>query len=239
MNKVKVYKITDHPCDGIDDITIVDPVWANSIDAQTYYKCMRLAYLSRGKIYTPGEIGCALAHLKAWKMISHSEQPGLIFEHDISFTPESIDIARQKCIASNKSFIHLGIHPQQEKGIYFLGKKMNLFNDPDLYEVCPHTNLRGAFAYYVSSECARKLISFHENNFALSDSWGHVLPRIKERAYHIPFFKHPMERGELQKERNEKPTLGVRRLARIRAASRFERQVRRWKARLEGFREIC
>ena len=238
MDKLKVYKITDHPRDGIDDITIVEPVWANSIDAQTYYKCMRLAYVSRGKIYTPGEIGCALAHLKAWQMISHSEQSGLIFEDDISITAESIEIARRKCTESDKGFIHLGIHPQQEKGVYFLGKKMNRFPDPDLYEVCPHTNLRGAFAYYLSPECARKLVGFHENNFALSDSWGHVLPRIAERAYHIPLFKHPMERGELQKERNEKPTLGVRRLAELRAKSRLKRHVRRWKAMVGGFSEI-
>ncbi|TVR44880.1 MAG: hypothetical protein EA386_13480, partial [Rhodobacteraceae bacterium] len=111
MNDVKIYKITNRHIDEVTDVIYVDPVCGKKIDAQRYYQRMRSAFLSRGKIYTPGEVGCALAHLEVWKMVARSSQPGLIFEDDIPLTLKNIELAGSRCIDSNMNFIHLGIHP--------------------------------------------------------------------------------------------------------------------------------
>ena len=80
---------------GIDDYTFIE-----GIDGKTLSKKQRqavydenLAYTTHGRALIPGEIGCALSHLKCYKhMLNNNLKSTFIFEDDCQLNQDTVAV---------------------------------------------------------------------------------------------------------------------------------------------------
>lgn len=68
---------------------------------------------------TPGEVGCALSHIEAYKRILEDSISGVIFEADMLLSDVTVDKVLEFTENRAEDFIHLGWHPLvNEKNLF-------------------------------------------------------------------------------------------------------------------------
>ena len=219
-------------------MTTVSPVFTGNLPASDYFKAAQPQFYFTGQLLSPGEVGCTLAHINAWRTIIDQGIPSIIFEEDIELKEEQLFTAIALCTEVQAEFIHLGIHPQIERSIFLRGKKITACNNIDIYLVDPSHKFFGSFAYFITPATAEKLLKFHNAILRKTDDWDEFFRAYPIQPLHAPIFRHPNERGQIENERalNRQP----RRSSII--AAWFKDRKNEWTSNLlavlRGFRKI-
>jgi glycosyl transferase family 25 len=198
---IDLYKITDNELNNPEvssGVKVVKPIAGAKLDSLTYFNHVLGNYNKTGRLLAPGEIGCTLSHLKIYEDIIKNNRSGVIFESDITLNENDIKLALNLCSNSNVDFIHLGWHPSIERNVYFKGKYRSDFR---LYEINPHANFHGSYAYYLSPTAAKELLLFHKDYLKLTDCWAIFFRISSFKPYFWPIVSHPSTRTSTETQR--------------------------------------
>ena len=126
------------------------------------------ALLARGRLYTPGQIGCTLSHQTAYRrMIAENIPVALIFEDDVLLTPDfpaSLAAAEDLLDAERRQVFLFsdGTHPPHPGD----GGAFVRVNDADCAE-----------AYLVTLPAARELLRVNSPMVVMHDNWSRFAAR--------------------------------------------------------------
>lgn len=193
-----LYVISDAVMLKNENIKQITPILGNDLTARQYFEYALPWYNKSGKLMTPGEVGCALSHIEAYKRILEDSIPGVIFEADILLSGVTLDKVLEFTENRAEDFIHLGWHPLVNEKIYFKG---SFDEEKKLFLVNPNVNFYGGFAYYISPMMAKILLNIHMKHLIPADSWAIIFNMIDINPYFYPLLSHPEERGSLHKQR--------------------------------------
>jgi glycosyl transferase family 25 len=182
-------------------LVTVPPVFSGNLPASDYFKIAQPHFFWKGQLLSPGEVGCTLAHVNAWRMIVNQGIPCIIIEEDIELKEEQLSTAKKLCAEIQTDFIHLGIHPQTERSVFLRGKKITICHGINIYLVDPSHKFFGSFAYFITPATAEKLLVFHKTILRKADDWDGFFRSYPIQPLHAPIFRHPNERGQIENER--------------------------------------
>lgn len=200
MTRFQVLKVTDAlvPSEIALGIRRIAPVWGAELSAGAYFGHAAPAVaLGAGPMMSPGEVGCALAHLSAYEEVVANQMPALILEADIDARQEHLDaVANILALVPDAPFIHLTVVPAR---FVFVGRRLS--RDPELYRLIPTPDTVGTCAYFVNVDTARRLVGFHRRALRRADSWHDFLVEHRLAAYFAPVFVHGSEVSSIEIER--------------------------------------
>jgi glycosyl transferase family 25 len=198
---IDIYKITSDPLPdaeaqlGCQQIT---PIAGPKLTANAYFEKILGNFHETGELLSPSELGCALSHISVYQRIMETGRAAIILESDITPSANQLSLAMAFCRETTLDFVHLGWHPQVSYGVYFIG----LFDKKNqAYRIEPSRNFYGAFAYYITPVAAAELLDFHQATLRKADYWSAFFEGAETPPYFRPFFEHPVERGELDRQR--------------------------------------
>jgi glycosyl transferase family 25 len=132
------------------------------------------ALLARGRLYTPGQIGCALSHHAVYRqMIAENVPAALVFEDDVLLTPgfpASLSAA-ETLLDVNRRQVFLfsdGTHPPLPSD----GGAFMRVNDADCAE-----------AYLITLPAARELLRVNSPMVVMHDNWSRFATRSHIELY--------------------------------------------------------
>lgn len=157
--------------------------------------------LDRCFMPTPGEIGCTLSHIKAYKQIvNNGDEWACILEDDVI-----LDQRFQKFI---KEFDCNNIN-MDSHSIYLLGGQEGLFSheivksiqnfheigSQKLYKtIRSEAIIYRTCCYVLNAQLAKRMLEFYQINFILADDWNYLLKnKFINRIYLGDFVEHPID----------------------------------------------
>ncbi|WP_199457431.1 MULTISPECIES: glycosyltransferase family 25 protein [unclassified Marinobacter] len=201
IKDIRIYKITENELSQTESncgVTRVSPIMGAQLDAKTYFNYVTKRYNKYGKLSSPSEVGCTLTHISIYELILAQNMSAIILESDIVPTADELKMSLQKCNNATVDFIHLGWHPFVHHGVFFKGKySKNL----KLFRINPYSDFHGTFAYFITPNAAKYLLTLHKEDFLPADSWANFFFNFPITPYFFPIFTHPKHRGQIQSER--------------------------------------
>lgn len=180
--------------------------YINNINNQEWVKKRYKRKLS------PGEIGCALSHIKIYqKMIENDIEWAMIFEDDISIREniKSLLTISRNLLKKNTLYI-LGAqqHLDSEKMIITL-KRKNLKIDENIIFYDTFLSSKYIYrtaAYLIHKDVAKKILNFTNQKFCIADDW-YIFHKYKifNKIYISNLVYHPDPKNNqstIEKERN-------------------------------------
>lgn len=191
--------------------TRVEPVWPGSISSSEYYR-YSLPRWDRGlDALTPNELGCSLAHCSALQQIIDRSLPGLVLEHDVTYSSSEIEAVSRILSLFQPDFLHLSVHD----GLRPKGKNLG----EGVVRVYRNSDLWGASAYYITPSAAAYLLAAQKNCMSVADDFTLQFYSSGFKLLHFPMFTHPYVLSDLSHARiNFRPIL-VKRLLRRKVVS--------------------
>lgn len=198
---IDIYKITSDPLSDVEaklGCQQITPIAGPKLPANSYFEKILGNFRETGELLSPSELGCALSHIFVYQRVIETGRAAIILESDITPSANQLSSAMAFCSETKLDFVHLGWHPQVSYGVYFIG----LFDKKNqAYRIEPSQNFYGAFAYYFTPVAAAELLDFHEATLRKADYWSAFFEEADTPPYFRPFFEHPVERGELDRQR--------------------------------------
>lgn len=124
--------------------------------------------------FSPGQLGCALAHAKACHLIASGEgKCGLIIEDDVVL-PSNIDsiLANLEKIISEDEIIFL--YNRNIRCCRYSSYDQTSFDHHKLIYPLSMKDVRTAAAYVVGKKAAKKIYSFNSNVKVVADDWSQL-----------------------------------------------------------------
>lgn len=222
---MRVLKITDKPLSESDyqiGVEPVMPVYPQDIPVSEYYRHMAGYLERRFEVLTPGEVGIALAHRRAWEVVSSSDEPAIILESDITITVDQFRHVESLLLGQEVDFIQLGWHPTMFSEACIYDRNLFRSGDPVIRQAFWFRRFTGAFSYYLSCSGAKILLESSADYLKRSDDWVLHFKKTRTPAYFCGVFLHPIERGVTWRERLSCPVLSLKRFVAIRLKQRFD-----------------
>jgi glycosyl transferase, family 25 len=164
---------------SLGEIEVFHGVDGRELPAIEYYKFMVGArgYIKHGQILTPGEVGCALSHVRMLQgFLNSSAQVVVIFEDDVIIEKQSVD-KLLKALRFTKSTDILVACRQRT---YYTGnfRALPLAGYNDCYEVQKDDwiNVKGTYAYALGREAAKHILSVQNGELCLADDFQALCP---------------------------------------------------------------
>ncbi|EDM72747.1 hypothetical protein RAZWK3B_00965 [Roseobacter sp. AzwK-3b] len=198
---IDIYKITSDALSEVETefgLHRIQPIEGAKLDANSYFGKILDNYRDTGELLSPSELGCTLSHISVYQRVVEANRCAIILEADISPHGMHLEDAIAFCSGTDLDFVHLGWHPQISYNVYFVGR---FDTRKQAFRIEPSRNFYGAFAYYVSPTVAFELLDFHQATLRKADYWSEFFETSKTKPYFRPFFEHPLERGELDRQR--------------------------------------
>jgi len=204
MSEISTYKISGNALSEDDQrlgILQAQPVMGNSFSAIDYFDRVLPWYNQTGRLLTPAEMGCSLAHQQVWQKIVDAGKPGLILEDDIAVTAAELKAVEWVFEKSKQDYINFGVHPMYYEGRTLFGK---FDEQADVYIIDPYRSFHGAFAYGLTPTAASELLRLQRIVLKQSDLWDKVFHETSAiTPAYAPLIFHPKERGSLQHSRKK------------------------------------
>jgi hypothetical protein len=199
QKKVTLYKICTRLSENEEKNKIVkiEPIMGDLLLARDYFLYVIKRYSETGKLMAPRVVGCALSHISALNEIINSNQPGVILEEDIEVEDLHFDLLA-KLNSIGADFIQLGVHPNELKGIFYRGHKIE---DENIYLLNKNQTIQGAFAYYITPKAASYVVQHQLVCLKEADLWNEFFIDTEIEVYFYKIFFHPSVRGDLNKQR--------------------------------------
>jgi glycosyl transferase family 25 len=160
------------------EVVIIQGVNGSEIHARDYFRLTNFWHARTGHLMTPGELGCALSHKRAWQMAaSHGEGQHLILEDDFIVSDAALkwiaDIHRQ---VGDGTLLHLG-GQEGLKRFYRYVRAVPLQGASGIAVVEPKDLefLARAVAYIVDSKTAAALCELMERAPYVVDNFAYAL----------------------------------------------------------------
>ena len=148
---------------------------------------------------TPGEVGCALSHMKAYKNLIHSgEEYALILEDDVIGNDKDIEKIQELMPEllnryGNRFVWYVGgMEGLSKKYIYV--KKTSIVGVYVVHELSKRYLYRTS-SYVVTKVAAEQILESQMKCLRIADSWDKILPREFMMLY-SSILKHPHERED-------------------------------------------
>lgn len=147
------------------------------------------------KIMTPGEVGCALSHIKIYEKISMSSYDGyyLILEDDVSLSDkffETIDLIAN----TNFDVVILGGQDENPDRFYLWAK----IDEFGVASITPFfaKKIWSTCGYLINKKTAISILEIQRKNLSRSDSWGAWSPLLGLNLGFINIVIHPSDRSK-------------------------------------------
>lgn len=170
------------------------------------------AVSSRGIPAIPGEIGCTLSHLKAYKeMIKNNQEYACILEDDVILDQRfKVFINTFQSTKMNSKDLYLLGGQFQDAGYKYIiksNKNVKFIGKQVFYKTIRSQYLvQRSCCYIISSDMAKDLSKLYIKKFILADDWGYLSANKHiNRIYLSDFVKHPIDlsMSNLQKARED------------------------------------
>lgn len=180
-----------------DHFTVIDAVDGRKLTAEEYFRLVACSFLKDFLLMTPGEVGCALSHVKAYENLIHSgEEYALILEDDVIGNDKDIEKIQELMPEllnryGNRFVWYVGgMEGLSKKYIYV--KKTSIAGIYVVHELSKRY-LYGTFSYVVTKVAAEQILESQMKCLRIADSWDKILPREFIILY-SGILKHPHER---------------------------------------------
>lgn len=189
-------------------MNVIDAVMGKELTAGEYYQhLVKSRTAEKGRPMTPGEVGCALSHIKACKALLETDaEYGLILEDDVIGDDNRIEqVFGLINLLPRDVLLLCGGQNGLDIRKYQLGKVVN--KETGLYEVAGFSQqyTTRACCYVVSRSFAQTVIREQSEFLRLADDWTWFLNKGDASMYYVNLFDHPEDLGSshLEKERAE------------------------------------
>ena len=201
-----IIKISERLCDFEREAGVfqIKPVWGYNLDVNEYLDYASRKLYMYGSLVSPGELGCSLAHIEAYRKTIKLGIPSLILEDDIALTSDTLHELTRLTRRFDGNFIHLADYSHL--------KKYGIRSDNDLYVVSPYLNFWGSSAYWVSPKAARLLLAFQSRCPLYADDWAMFFSSFGKSLtpYYYPLFQHEWRIDGLVQERNRMKPITIK-----------------------------
>lgn len=183
-----------------DKFIMINAVEGKKLSCEEYFNLIKCLYSKTFLLMTPGEVGCALSHMKAYEhLIRSGDECALILEDDVIGNDENIEKVQNllpellKSYGDNFVWIVGGMEGLSKK--YFYVKKTTV---PDVYTVHKLSKryIYRAVCYVVTKSIAKQILENQRKCLAVADWWNFILPRNTVILY-SSILKHPIEQESL------------------------------------------
>ncbi|MGH1367093.1 MAG: glycosyltransferase family 25 protein [Maritimibacter sp.] len=178
------YKICDALTPFEEQIGVhrIAPVWGAKMSAQDYFDHMKTRVEAARSLLLPGELGCTLAHVEAYKRIEQAAKPALILEDDIHLDAETLSKVKSVIAALNApDFVSFS----EYRHIF---QKSEIL--PNISVAETSDGFWGASAYYISPSMALILHARYNTILDKADNWQEVFMDCSVIPYYSPIFTH-------------------------------------------------
>jgi glycosyl transferase, family 25 len=164
---------------GLGEIAVFHGVDGRKLPAMEYYKFMVGArgYVKHGQILTPGEVGCALSHVRMLQEFLNSKaQVVVIFEDDVIIEKQSVDKLLRALQFTRSTDILVACNQRGLHGDDFRALPLAGYNE--CYEVQKEdwTNVKRTCAYAVGRDAAKHILSVQSAELCLADDFQGLCP---------------------------------------------------------------
>lgn len=168
------------------------------LPASRYFELNRARLRRRQRPLTPGETGCALSHLEAWRrLLASGADAALIFEHDVQPGAALARLDTQG-FATHFDVVVLGCQQGLEGEQLLYGRRLPApagSAEPPLFAV-PRRFTRYLFrstAYWLRRDAAARLVEAQERYLRPADSWGHWSGELGLHLGFVDACAHPLD----------------------------------------------
>lgn len=175
---------------------MINAIEGKKLSCEEYFNLIKCFYSKTFLLMTPGEVGCALSHMKAYEHIIYSdEEYALILEDDVIGEDEDIEKVQNllselmKYYGDNFVWIVGGMEGLSKKYLYV--KKTTV---PDVYVVhrLSRRHISRTVCYVITKTAAKQILESQRKCLAVADCWDLILPRNIVILY-SNILKHPIE----------------------------------------------
>lgn len=188
---MKAYVITlkpsDHPSNiklesdlrasGIKEVIFVPSVDGRRMESKVYFTHILKCAVRRGLVLSPEEVGCALGHAAAYRMIVAQGESGFVFEDDAIITNcfKTHASTVHEFATSHAGFVHLGGMEGVDDG--FKSVRCNVVNrGPTILSLDTRDliDVQRAVGYWITPQTATEiLMSQHELGLCIPDDFSY------------------------------------------------------------------
>lgn len=206
---MKAYVITlkpaDHPASlelsaaladaGIDEVVFVPSVDGRRMEPKVYFAHILKYAARRGLVMSPEEVGCALGHAAAYRMIVARGESGFVFEEDVIITPRfKAHAAAVHAFASRHAgFVHIGGMEGVDGG--FRSVRCTVANrNPTILSLDTRDliDVQRTVGYWISPQTAAEILAVQqERGLCLPDDYAYFWRDTPFHYCHL--ISHPLE----------------------------------------------
>lgn len=180
------------------EFEVVNAIDGSSIRALDYFELTAPLYRAEGHLLSPGEVGCALSHVEAYRrFLSTDEKMALFIEDDIEGCDEDISRIMRVAEKLNGDFLLCcGAQDGLRSRKWLIGKP-HQSNDAGVFIVngyCYGQMWRTA-CYVLSRGMAASLLEKQTKRLCKADDWAALLKYCEGEVLFLNALSHPIGHG--------------------------------------------
>ncbi len=169
----------------------IDAIDGRLLNAKDFFSKITGSYLYHNRLLSPSELGCSLSHIKVLQeFIESGENHALVLEDDIIGTDKNVKhIESLLPYIPDNSLLLCGGQDKLSLRNYLYGKEIT----KNLFKLAPfsHFYVVRACCYVVTRTSASAILSSHEKNILLADSWHQLLKGTNIEIFLADVLTHP------------------------------------------------
>lgn len=189
---------------------LFDAIDGRSLSADDYYSALSTHFKFNKTLMTPGEIGCALSHVRVLeKFLMSDKKFALIIEDDVIGDDTDLEYIESlvECLDDNSILICGGQLINNLTKRLLFGEK--IFGS--IYRVANASKcyISGTCCYVVTRKVARHIIDHQKNMLTVADDWGVFFKDSKKfNFYFLNILEHPQDltSSNIEEHRQSKQT---------------------------------
>ncbi|HMY00513.1 MAG TPA: glycosyltransferase family 25 protein [Agitococcus sp.] len=188
-----------------DYFTIIDAVNGGELSAKEFFSRIADYYNNFYRLMTPGEIGCALSHIKCYgMMVDTGLERALVLEDDVIGDDGSImDALNIISKIDSNDVVIMGSQFVDSKYISLNGKFLFSSDEGTKVYLLNHNEpIWGTFSYGIGAIAANSISAFQEKTLRRADDWLIFSRSVGVRILYADVFSHPVDVvSDLERER--------------------------------------
>lgn len=174
----------------------IDAIDGRLLNAKDFFSKITGSYLHHNRLLSPSELGCSLSHIKVLQeFIESGENYALVLEDDIIGTDKHVKhIESLLPYIPDNSLLLCGGQDKLSLRNYLYAKEIT----KNLFKLAPfsHFYVVRACCYVVTRTSASAILSSHEKNILLADSWNDLIKDKNIDIYLADILTHPQDNEE-------------------------------------------
>lgn len=176
-------------------------------DINKFFEYQKKHFQESFRLLTPGEMGCALSHINAYRDIVKENEYSIVFEDDF-IVKGILDL----------SVIYDLMNDVIKDDLLILGVQDGLpsekyLKDGHLYIVPPKYKIWRTAAYCIGPVLAKNLADIQEISINRADDWVKFQDKLRFNVYYINLFSHPLIPGLMMENQRKMSEVSFKKFA--------------------------